>query len=67
MVLGVMMCGIELIGWKESAEMERIQLKYIKRSLVLDGWTLGYIVLTEINGEKIRIKVGRRVIILRKI
>ena len=30
LVLGVMMYGIELIGWKESAEMERIQLKYIK-------------------------------------
>ena len=36
LALGVMMYGIELIGWKESAEMERIQLKYIKWTLRLD-------------------------------
>ena len=44
LVLGVMMYGIELIGWKESAEMERIQLKYIKWTLGLDRRTSGYIV-----------------------
>ena len=36
LVLRIMMHGIELIGWKESGEMERIQLKYIKSSLGLD-------------------------------
>ena len=52
LVLGVMMYGIELIGWKESDEMERIQLKYIK-------WTLGFLYLYR---EKIRVKTGRRAI-----
>ena len=59
--LGVIMYGIELIGWKESAEMERIQLKYIKWSVGLNRCTPGYIVLAETNKGRIRIKAGRRV------
>jgi len=55
-----MMYGIESIEWKESAEMERIQLKYIKWSLRLDLYTPSYIVLSETNIEKIRIKAGKR-------
>ena len=60
LVLGVMTYGIELIGWKQSAEMERIQLKYIEWSLGLNRCTPGYIVLAETNRKKIRIKAGRR-------
>ena len=60
LVLGVMMYGIELIGWKESTEMERIRLKYIKWTLGLDRCTPGYIVLAETNREKIRIIARRK-------
>ena len=60
LVLGVMMYGIVLMICQENAEMERIQLNYIKWTLGLDPCTPGYIVLAETNREKIRVKTGRR-------
>ena len=61
LVLGVIMCGMKLIGWEESAEVGRIQLKYIKWSPGLDWCSSGCVVLAETNRENIRIKAGRRV------
>ena len=41
LILRVMMHGRELIGWKENAEMERIQLKCSKWSLGLGLYSFG--------------------------
>ena len=54
LVLGVMMYGIELLRWKESAEVKTIQPKYIIWTLDLDRCTTGYIIMTDTNKEKIR-------------
>ena len=56
LVLGVIMYGMELIGSKESVEVERIQLKFTR----IDRCKLGYIVLAKTNRGKIRIKAGKK-------
>ena len=59
LVLGVMMYGVKLIGWRKSVEMERIQRKNQMVTRV-DRCMSGYIVLAETNKEKSRIKAERR-------
>ena len=43
LVVGVMLYGIELFGWKERIERERIQQKYIRSCLDLEICTPGYV------------------------
>jgi len=44
LVLGVIMYGTEIWGWKERGKLEVIQKKYVKWSLDLDSCTPDYIV-----------------------
>ncbi|KOC71279.1 hypothetical protein WH47_02363 [Habropoda laboriosa] len=60
LVLGVLMYGVELWGFKERAEIEKIQVRYIKWTLGLDIRTPGYLVLEESKREKLRVKAGIR-------
>ncbi|KOC59682.1 hypothetical protein WH47_11019 [Habropoda laboriosa] len=54
------MYGVELWGFKERAEIEKIQVRYIKWTLGLDIRTPGYLVLEESKREKLRVKAGIR-------
>ncbi|KOC59656.1 hypothetical protein WH47_11086 [Habropoda laboriosa] len=60
LILGVLLYGVGLWGYKERGEVERLQLKYIKWTLGLDIRTPDYIVLEETKREKIRVRAGRR-------
>ncbi|KOC71370.1 hypothetical protein WH47_02415 [Habropoda laboriosa] len=55
------MYGLELWGFKGRAEIEKIQVGYIKWTLGLDIRTPGYLVLEESKREKLRVKAGIRV------
>ena len=63
----VTMSGVQLMGRKESAEMETIRVKYIKQILNLDRCTPGYIVTTETSRVKIQIRSERRAPQLKKV
>ncbi|XP_017763767.1 PREDICTED: uncharacterized protein LOC108553406 [Eufriesea mexicana] len=44
LVASVISYGVEIWGWKEWEEVEKIQTKYIKWCLGLDRWTPKYII-----------------------
>ena len=52
--------GVQLFGWKERIECERIQQKYIRWCLGLERYTPGYMILEETKRDQIRIRVGQR-------
>ena len=58
--MGVTLYGVELFGWKERIECERIQQKYIRWCLGLERCTPGCMILEETKRDKIRIRVGQR-------
>ena len=60
LIMGIMMYGVEIFGWREREELERVQTKYIKWCLKLDRTTPDYIVLEETKREKLRVKAGAR-------
>jgi len=55
LVLGVIMYGVEIWGWKEKGKLEVIRKEYVKWSLGLDSCTSVYIVYKESGTDKIRI------------
>jgi len=60
LVLGIIMYGAEIWGWKGRGELEVIQKKYVKWSLDLDSCTPDYIIYEESGLDKIRITAGYR-------
>ncbi|KOC63747.1 Histone-lysine N-methyltransferase SETMAR [Habropoda laboriosa] len=54
------MYGVKLWRFKERAEIEKIQVRYIKWTLGLDIRTPDYLVLEETKREKLRVKAGIR-------
>lgn len=62
LVLGVIMYGAEVWGWKEREELERIQKRYIKCTLNFDSCTPDYVVYKETNVEKIGTIAGCRAV-----
>ena len=56
LVVAVMLYGVELFGWKERIECERIQQKYIRWCLDLERCTPGYMILEETKRDKVRIR-----------
>ena len=46
--------GVEVLGWKEWVEVEKIQTKYIKWCLGIDRWTPNYIVKNRIHSNTIK-------------
>lgn len=60
LVVGVLLFGVELWGYKERAEVERVQLRYVKWTLGLDGRTPDYLVLEETKRMKLIIITGIR-------
>ena len=60
LVTGVMVHGVEVWGWKEIGDLERIHKKYIKWTLGLDRETPDYIILEEANRTKMKVMQARR-------
>ncbi|KAJ3646917.1 hypothetical protein Zmor_024476 [Zophobas morio] len=56
------MYGVEIWGWKEYAEMEAVQEKYLGWMLGLRKETPGYIVREECKREKLRVYTGKRAV-----
>ena len=53
--------GVEIWGWKEREEMERIEERFLKWVLGVNGETPGYMVREELQRDKVRGRAGRRV------
>jgi len=62
LVMGVIMYGAEIWGWRERGELQVIQKKYVKWSLGLDSCTPDYIIYKESGIDKIRITAGYRAV-----
>lgn len=62
LVLGVIIYGAEVWGWKKREELERIQKRYIKCTLNFDSCTPDYVVYKETNIEKIGTIAGCRAV-----
>lgn len=62
LVLGVIMYGAEVWGWKEREKLERIQKRYVKWTLDLDSCTPDYVVYKETNVERIGTIAGSRAV-----
>ncbi|XP_053989911.1 uncharacterized protein LOC128882350 [Hylaeus volcanicus] len=60
LVKSVMLYGAELYGWKERAELGRVQYKFVRWILGLSRETPKYILLAETKREKIRIEAGKK-------
>jgi hypothetical protein len=56
----VLMYGVEIWGWKEQEEVERVQEKYLRWVLKVDRETPGYIVREDCKRSKLRVKAGKR-------
>ncbi|KAL6418193.1 hypothetical protein ACFW04_012282 [Cataglyphis niger] len=56
----VMGYEVEIWGWRERKELERLQERYLRWVLGLEWGTPGYMVKKELQREKLRGKAGRR-------
>ena len=61
LVASVLLYGVEIWGCKEYNEIERLHERYIRWTLGLDRCTPRYIVLKEVDREKIKIRTDNRV------
>ncbi|KAL6438743.1 hypothetical protein ACFW04_004617 [Cataglyphis niger] len=52
--------GVEIWGWRERKELERLQERYLKWLLGLDWGAPGYMVRKELQREKLRGRAGIR-------
>jgi len=52
--------GVEIWGWKEREELERLEERYLRWLLGVEGKTPGYLVREELQREKLCIRAGRR-------
>ena len=59
-MVSVLLYGVKMWGWKEHEEIERLHERYIRWTLGLDRCTSWYIVLKEMDREKIKIRTGNR-------
>lgn len=60
LVWAVIGYGVEIWGWKEREEVERIQDRYMKWVAGLGRYTPGYMIREEFQREKIRGRAGMR-------
>lgn len=52
--------GVEIWGWKEREEIERLEERYMKWVLELERRTPGYMIREEIKRGKLKERAGRR-------
>lgn len=62
LVSSVVSFRAEIWGWKEWEEVERLQERYIRWVLGVDGRTPGYMMREESKREKMRTKMGSRAV-----
>jgi hypothetical protein len=60
MVKSILMPEVEMWGWKEQGELERVQEEYLRWVLGVDRETPGYIVREECKRNRLRMKAGKR-------
>ncbi|XP_067203031.1 uncharacterized protein [Linepithema humile] len=60
LVWTVMGYGAEIWGWKEREMMKKLEERYLKWVLGVDGRTPGYMVREELKREKLRGRAGKR-------
>jgi len=60
LVWTVMGYEIEIWGWKEKEELEKLEKKYLRWVLGVDGKTSWYLVKEELQRGKLRERTGRR-------
>lgn len=60
LVWTVMGYGMEVWEWKEGGELKRLEEKYMRWVLEVEGRTPWYMIKEELQGEKLRGGVGRR-------
>lgn len=58
--MDIMAYEVEIWGWKEREEMERMEEKYLRWILEVEGRTLWYLVREELQRYKLRGTAGRR-------
>src|SRR5436190_13640875 len=56
----VMSYGVEIWGWREREGMEKLEERYLRWVLGVDGRTPGYMVREELQREKLRTRAGKR-------
>lgn len=52
--------GVEIWGWKEREEIERLQERFLRSTLGVGGHTLGYMVREETQRVKLKGRAGMR-------
>jgi len=57
----VLSYGVEIWGWEEREEMEKLEERYIRWVLGVDRMTPWYIIREELQREKLRCRAARRV------
>ena len=62
LIKSIIFYGVQVWGWKEIKEIEKIQVKYLKWILGLDRNTPSYIVLEETKREWLRVESGKRAV-----
>lgn len=62
LVSNVVSFRAEIWGWREWEEVERLQERYIRWMLGVDGRTPGYMMREESKREKMRTKMGSRTV-----
>jgi len=60
LVWTVMSYGVEIWRWKERKRMERLQERYLRWILGVEGRTPGYLIREEVKREKLRIRARKR-------
>jgi len=60
LVWTVMAYGVEVWGWREREQMERVQERYLRWLLGVNWRTPGYMIREELQREKLRTRAGRR-------
>jgi len=60
LIKSIFMYGVEIWGWEERKEIEKMQERYMRWILGLDRCTPGYVVREELKLEKISIEAGSR-------
>jgi hypothetical protein len=59
MIESILMYGVEIRGWKEQEEVEKVQEKYLKGVLGVDGEMQDYIVREECKRNRLRVAEGK--------
>lgn len=62
LVKSMIMYGAEIWGFKEYEKLERLQRKYMKWTLILEGNTPNYLLMEEKRRDEIVIEAGARAI-----